>query len=78
MEGVKRYDLAPQNLRDLSGLRYDRMIRGTIYKNKTLNLYILYTLNIIHEVSTADRLTFRQLRVFCTVARLLSYTRVLL
>src|SRR6266516_2172953 len=51
------------------------MIRGIIYKNKAQFsiLYIDWTLYM--KLPRLDSLTIHQLRVFCTVARLLSYTR---
>src|SRR5207253_3468008 len=63
------------NLSYLSGLRYERMIRGIIYKNKAQFsiLYIDWTLYM--KLPRLDSLTLRQLQVFSTVARLLSYTR---
>src|SRR5579859_4094573 len=56
-------------------LRYDRMIRGIIYKNKAQFSIPCIDWILYMKLPRLDSLTIRQLRVFCTVARLLSYTR---
>jgi DNA-binding transcriptional LysR family regulator len=46
-----------------------------IYKNKAQLSILCIDWNLYMKLPRLDSLTFRQLRVFCTVARLLSYTR---
>src|SRR5260370_36796712 len=54
---------------------YDRMIRRIIYKNKAQFAIPCIDWSLYMRLPRLDSLTIRQLQVFCTVARLLSYTQ---
>src|SRR5258708_33809987 len=54
---------------------YDRMIRRIIYKNKAQFAIPCIDWSLYMRLPRLDSLTIRQLQVFCTVARILAYTR---